>query len=218
MSDEVSGERRRELDRDISSYISTLRRREKGALLSFLKKLKRKPKKDVELHPEVSTYDEQGKEEKKKSKEELEKEEKETEEEFEEGAQKKTFLEWLKSLFVFEKKPDESLEEAGERREEEEKAEEEKAEEELEEEYQEEVKKESWISNLIAKIFVKSREEEELEEASDELAEDFQDMKTIAAISTKVMKMLPPEKMKEFKEGEDFAKFKEILRKRELIK
>ncbi|MBN2111574.1 hypothetical protein JW707_00590 [Candidatus Woesearchaeota archaeon] len=213
--------RRKNLDKEISSYISGIRRKERTPIKSILHKLKRKKKKSVELHPEVSTYGNEGKAEEKKSKEETEKEEEEIEQEFEEGASQKTFMEWLKGMFTFEKKPDESLEEAGERMEEEEKAEEaseESPEDEIEDEYLEEVKKESWIGSLFSRIFMKSREEEELEDVQDEIAEDFQDLKVVAEIATKVMKQLPPEKMKSLKESEDFKMFKEILKRRELIK
>ena len=176
MADESDVGRRKELDREISSYISGLRKKEKRVLVDFLKRLKgkKKPPK-AELHPEVSTYGTQ--EEKPKKAKEEEKEE-------------------------YRKR--ESAEEAPAS--------------ELEEEYVEEVQKQGWISRLVSRIFVKSREEEELEEASDELAEDIQDMKTIAEIATKVMKKLPPEEMKKFKESDEFHIFKEILKKRELIK
>lgn len=211
--------RRKEIDKDISSYISFLRKKDKRGFSGVLKSFKgKKKKRSVEMHPEVEMYG--GAE--KKSKKEEEKEEKEMEMEFEEGARQKTFWEKLKGILVFEKEPEESLEEAGERTEiEEEVAEAEKAEEpksEIEEEYKEEVQKKDWISSIIDRIFVKTREEEEFEEVSDELAEDEQDMKSIAEISTNVMKMLPPEKLKEFKQSEEFHKFKEILKKRDLIK
>ncbi len=219
MVDDSDVGRRKELDREISSYISGLRKKDKRVLVDFLKRLrgKKKPQK-AELHPEVSAYG-QGEEKPKKAKEE-EKEEQEMEEEFKEGAKKRTFWGWLKSMFASSEEYEEF--EGAEEPEKEEYKKEEAAEEapasELEEEYVEEVQRQGWVSRLVSRIFVKSREEEELEEASDEIAEDIQDMKTIAEIATKVMKMLPPEEMKKFKESDEFQIFKEILKKRELIK
>jgi len=208
--------RRKELDREIGSYISSLRKKEKSSLLSFLKGLKGKGKKGrVELHPEVEAYGPAPAEPKKEEKEEKEGEE--LEEEFEEGAKKKTFWQWLKGIFAAEEEVDIPEEEYVEEIIEEE-AEDEEAPEEIEEEYVEEVQKKGFFARLFGSIFPKTREEEEFEEVSDELAEDIQDMKTIAEIATKAMKMLPPDKMKEFKETEDFKTFKEILKKRELIK
>ncbi len=222
MADTEHPGRRKEIDKDISSYISLLRKKEKTSLLSFLKKLKGKSrKKDVELHPEVEAYGEEKKHEK-QPKEEAEKEEEEIEKEFDEGAKKKTFGQWLKELFMEKREPtipsEDEIQEAVENAEKEKKIEADAAEEELEDQYVEEIEKEGWFSRLIAKIFVKSREEEELEDAADEIAEDQQDMKVIAEISTKVMKMLPAEQLKEFKQSEEFHMFKEILKKRELIK
>lgn len=221
MVDEGEFGRRKDLDKEMASYISGIRKKEKTPGKGFLKRFKKKKKSSVELHPEVNAYGPDGQVEEKKSKEEIEKEEEEMDQEFEEGAKQKTFMEWLKGVFTFEKRPDENLEEAGERMEEEEIVEEKKElpeDEEIEDEYQEEVKKESWLGNFFAKFFMKSREEEEFEDVQDEISEDIQDMKKIAEIATKVMKQLPPEKMKELKESEDFIAFKEILRKRELIK
>lgn len=214
-------DRRKELDKDISSYISILRKREKRFLADFLKKFKRKKKKPkAELHPEVNVYGkDKENEKKKKSKEDAEKEEEEMEQHFEEGTSRKSFWGWLKGmLFSAAEAPEdfEVSEKEAEKEEIREKETEERSE--LEEEYTEEVQNPGWISRLLGRIFVKSREEEELEDAADEIAEDVNDMKIIAEIATKVMKMLPPEKMKEFKQSEEFHKFKEILKKRELIK
>ena len=211
-------ERRKEIDKDVSSYISGLRRKEKGSFKDILKKFKRKKKQAVELHPEVSMYGPEGKVEEKKSKEEIEKEEEELEQEFEEEANKKTIIEWIKGLFASPRGSSEDEDEFEKVEEPVEEKVEEEPQNELEEEYREEVIKESWLTKLIAKLFVKSREEDELEDVQDEIAEDVQDMKKIAEIATKVMKKLPPEEMKVLKESPDFETFKEILKKRDLIK
>jgi hypothetical protein len=217
MHDATETSRRKDLDKEMSSYISFLRKKEKKGISAIFKGLKGKKKKSsADLHPEVEAY---GGEKHKKSKEEAEKEEKDMEMEYEKEPKPRTFWGWLKGRLVFEKEHDESLEDAAEEQmEETARKESQEIEEEIEEEYQEEVEKEGWFTSLMNKVFVKSREEEELEEVSDELAEDVQDMKAIAEITTNVMKMLPPEKMKELKEGEDFQQFKEILKKRNLIK
>lgn len=224
MVDVAGSERRRELDKEMSSYISSRRKSSRKPIKDLLKRFKKKNKSsDVELHPEVSAYGNDSEEIPKKSKQELEEEETELEKDFEEGSSKKSLFEWLREFFVFEKEPDESLEEAGERHEKEEYEEEkekepETEEEKLEDEYEEELEKEGWIDKIISKIFVKTKEEETVEDAEDIISEDQQDMKAIAEIATKVMKKLPPEELKALKQSEDFETFKEILKKRELIR
>jgi len=214
-------ERRKELDKDISSYITGLRKKDKRVLIDFLKKLKRKkraPK--AELHPEVETYGPVH-EEPKKTREIEEKEDAELEQEFEETVKRRSFWSWLSSKLSSGKSyddEDEFVEEPEKMEYKKEEIVEEAPASELEEEYVEEIQRQGWVSRLVGKIFVKSREEDELEDAADEIAEDIQDMKTIAEIATKVMKKLPSEEMKEFKKSDEFLIFKEILRKRELIK
>jgi len=216
-------DRRKELDKDISSYIGSLRKREKRVISDFLKIFKRKNKKhNAELHPEVSVYGkEHGQHPEKKSKEEMEVEEEDMEQHFEEGTTRKSFFGWLKEKFFTSNdvpEPDEDFEVSTEEEKKEPKEEVDEVREELEDEYIGEVQKQGWFSRLMGKIFVKRREEEELEDAADEIAEDVNDMKIIAEIATKVMKMLPSEEMKEFKKSSDFHTFKEVLKKRELIK
>lgn len=220
MAEEENTDRRKDLDKEISMYISGRRKKKRTGVRHFLKKLKRRPKKKVEFHPEVAAYGEEAAKKKRKAEnDESEEEAEKVEEEFEEGAKKKTFWEWLKSKFSSEKKVEvEDMEKEFEEVPEKMTEEEIKEEKELETEYKEEVKKEGFFSRLFGKFFVKTREEEEFQEASDQIAEDYQDMKTIAQIATKALKMLPAKEMKAFKESDDFVIFKEILKKRNLIK
>jgi len=211
--------RRKEIDRDISSYITGLRKKERRVVADFLKIFKSKKRSSkAELHPEVSTYGPHPTE-KKKSKKEEELEDLEMEREVEEIVKRRPFLEWLSSKLSSKKSYEDEFVEEPEK---EEYLKEEVVEEaplsELEEEYVEEVTKQGWFSRLASKIFVKSMPEEELEDAADEIAEDIQDMKVIAEIATNVMKQLPSEEMKEFKKIEDLHRFKENLKKRELIR
>jgi len=220
MTHSIDHERRREIERDISSYISVRRKKDRKGVKDIVKFFKSKKRKnDADLHPDVESY---GGVIPKKSKQEHEIEESEMERDFEEGSTKKTFWSWMKEKVIFEKEPHESLADSGEEMVYEEKTGEEHppmAEDyEMEDEYVEEAAKDGWFSRLMGKVFVKSREEEEIEDVNDLVAEDMQDIKEIAEISTKVMKLLPADKLKEFKHGPDFEKFKEILRKRELIK
>ncbi len=218
MDNTQDNERRKEIDKDISSYLSVRRKKEKTGIMGFAKSFSRKSRKEeARMHPEVETY---GGEAPKKSKGQQEQEEKSMETDFEEGSKKKTLWGWLKG------KAASSNEEQADDSEKEVVIEEATGKQhaptpedyEIEDDYEDESSKEGLFSRIFGKVFAKTGAEEELEDANDEISEDIQDIKEIAEISTKVMKMLDPEKLKEFKHSPDFEKFKEILKKRQLIR
>ena len=86
--------------------------------------------------------------------------------------------------------------------------------EELEDEIEE--KKESVFRRLF-NIFKTKPKEEIIEEVQDEYTLN-EDVKDALKILTNWLKQLPPEKLKRFKESPDFEKYKEILKKYNLIK
>jgi len=157
---------------------------------------------------------------------EIEIEEAEPPEETEEGIEieeevkkeNKPFWSFFTDIFKTEPKvaePEESLEEA----------------EELEEEYkdlegmEEDVKevedeieeKKASVFKRLFDIFKTEPKEEIIEEVQDEYTLN-EDVKDALKILTGWLKQLPPEKLKRFKESEDFVKYKEILKKYNLIK
>ncbi|MFH1849115.1 MAG: hypothetical protein ABH879_02920 [archaeon] len=83
-------------------------------------------------------------------------------------------------------------------------------------------KKNSVIRNFLDQLRFLKREEEMAEEDSGEASprenEMLADMKDLAKISTRVMKSVPKEKMGDFKNSDDLKRFKEILKKYNLIK
>jgi len=85
--------------------------------------------------------------------------------------------------------------------------------EELEEEYAEESK--GFFSKLKG-LFKPEKEPEDSEEDVEELANP--ELKELARITLTVLKKLPGQELREFKNSEDFAKFKDILARNNLIK
>lgn len=221
-------DRRKELEKDISSYISTRRKIGGGFLKSISGIFKSSNDVTVKLHPEVEAYGKEKEERRKKEeKEEKAEEVEELEEEFEEGA-KPGFLARVRNFFFEEEKagsvediPPEEVEKVIEenRKKEEEEAQEEEGNAEIEDEYDEGVREKGLIAGFLGKLFGKAGANENV--CADEIAEAVEtidDLKKVAEISTKVMKMLPPEKVKELKESGDFKDFKEILKRHNLIK
>ncbi len=82
--------------------------------------------------------------------------------------------------------------------------------------YEEEAPKES----VITKLFKKKEEppHEELLRAKMQADDAVADMKEIAKIALSMIKQLPDEQLRAFKNSPDFEKLKTILKKHELIK
>ena len=98
---EAETDRRKQLEKDISSYISDRRKGEKGFLKAISSIFKGGDDVEVKLHPEVDTYGEdKGKkaEPEEKKEEKAEEEMEELEEEFNEGA-KPGFFGKIKNFF-----------------------------------------------------------------------------------------------------------------------
>jgi hypothetical protein len=228
-SKEIVTDRRKELDKDISSYIATRRKGGAGFLKSVIGIFKSENDVNVMLHPEMEKYGDEKEKLKKKEEEEKDSEVQvdELEEEFEEGA-KPGVLERIK-LFFFEDeieiKPEENISPEDvqkvidENSEKEEAEAQEEEDSELEEEYDEGAREKGIIGRFIDRLFVSTKESDE-EQAEDvmETVDKFDDLKKVAEISTKVMKMLPKDKLNELKSSDDFKNFKEILKKHDLIK
>lgn len=92
----------------------------------------------------------------------------------------------------------------------------EKLEQPMEQEY--ESQKKGWFSGFMDKLFG-----EETVEATEQVAAPVDtdaaaDLKELARISLQVMKTMPGELIRDFKETADYEKFKTILRKHRLIK
>lgn len=148
---------------------------------------------------------------------EIEEEYKEIEEEVKK--ENKPFWSFFTDIFKTEPKeeigPEKGIEEAEELEEDYKELEEmEENVEELEDEIEE--KKESIFRRLFD-IFKTEPKEEIIEEVQDEYTLN-EDVKDALKILTGWLKQLPPEKLKRFKESEDFEKYKEILKKYNLIK
>lgn len=95
--------------------------------------------------------------------------------------------------------------------------------EELANEY--ETERKGFFSKLFQKWFgvkeeLASEEPAEQEQISQIVEKDavLEDMRTIARIALGLSKQVPPERLSEFKQSQDFAVFKEILKKHGLIK
>lgn len=222
-------DRRKELEKDIMSYISAKRKKEGGFFRRISRIFTGSGNVRVKLHPEVETY---GEEQLKKHKGKPEKPKK-TEEEAEAGEPEgepseshgQGFWEGLKNFFFgseeepkMEDLPPEEVERVIE---ESKKMEEARSEskDELEDEYNEVAREKGVIGRLIEKVFGRAYEEETPEAEGAAAGEvTLNELKTVAEVSTKVMKMLPPDKIKQLKESEDFKSFKEILHKHSLIK
>jgi hypothetical protein len=83
----------------------------------------------------------------------------------------------------------------------------------LEKEY--EAEKAGWFGGLLASIGLKKKELPKEEPVEDPMEED---MKELAKISMMVIRNLPSPVLAEFKDTSEFAKFKEILKRHNLIK
>lgn len=83
----------------------------------------------------------------------------------------------------------------------------------LEKEY--EAEKAGWFGSLLASIGLKKKELPKEEPAEEPALEDLRE---IAKISMIVMRNLPSPVLAEFKDTPEFAKFKEILKRHNLIK
>jgi hypothetical protein len=94
----------------------------------------------------------------------------------------------------------------------------EKVEEELKEEGIEDKELEKEKSNLIMRFVSRFRPERKTTALQEQIFDLEEDLKTIAKITTYVMKQLPAEQLQEYKKSRDFGTFKEILKKRNLIK
>jgi len=81
-----------------------------------------------------------------------------------------------------------------------------------------EEKKENIFRRLVNmfSFYKKKREDENIEQEDGESLND--DVKETLKILTEWIKKLPPEKMKQFKESDDFVKYKDVLKKYGLIK
>ena len=136
--------------------------------------------------------------------------------------EKNSFWSFLTQAFRTKNRTDEispeDLEEMEDLKEEKEELEEEYLElEEIEDEIEE--KKES-IFKKISNIFM-AREKEACEEVIEEIAEQYtlnEDVKDAFKILTLWIQKLPPLELKNFKESEDFQKYKEVLKKYNMIK
>lgn len=84
-------------------------------------------------------------------------------------------------------------------------------------EYDQDIKEvvEEKRGGFFSKLFGSSKIEEMPEIKVDASAED---LKEIAKITLKALKMLPPEQITAFKNTEDYSKLKEILKKHNMIK
>jgi len=84
--------------------------------------------------------------------------------------------------------------------------------------YEEEVKQEP-KEGMLAKLFKKEEPlNEELLQTRMQVEDMTEDMKEISKIALSVVKQLPDEQLRTFKESPDFEKLKVILKKHDLIK
>lgn len=88
-------------------------------------------------------------------------------------------------------------------------------------------RKKSFISSILSKIGGSKDEvdeqfideyEEEMEGLDKDLSETREDIKAVAKFATEVMAKLPPNQVDAIKETPEFGKFKEVLKRYELIK
>jgi hypothetical protein len=84
----------------------------------------------------------------------------------------------------------------------------------LEKEY--EFEKAGWFGGFLASIGLKKKESPKEEFPAEDPM--FDDMRSLAKISMMVMRNLPQPVLADFKETPEFAKFKEILKKHNLIR
>ena len=167
---------------------------------------------DIALHPDVEAYSE---EEPTQIKEETDTEA--VEQEFD-AAKKAGFFSWLKSFFVEEEQPPQDIPEEMVA-EEIQKGEEQKEEAQEEEAEVYDAAQKGWIKRFLTTLF--GGEDGEQNFDADEIAGAIttqDDLKEVARISMNVMRMLPPERVAELKNTEDFQKFKEILKSHNLVR
>ena len=84
------------------------------------------------------------------------------------------------------------------------------------EEEEHELQKEK--SNVIMSFVSRFRSQKQASGVQEQAFDLEEDLKTVAKITTNVMKMLPPEKLSEYKKSTDFETFKLVLKKRNLIR
>ncbi len=79
--------------------------------------------------------------------------------------------------------------------------------------------KKGWFSGMVDKLFGAEEAPEDVSEVQSQVSStDATDLKEIARISIIVMKQLPGDAIHDFKQTPDYDKFKDILRKHQLIK
>ena len=84
--------------------------------------------------------------------------------------------------------------------------------------YHEKVEKPVKKESILTKIFKKEPHQEEVLRTKMQADDAVSDMKEISKIALGMIKQLPDEQLREFKESPDFEKLKNILKKHELIK
>ena len=72
--------------------------------------------------------------------------------------------------------------------------------------------------SLLFKLFKKELPEEEVQRAKMQADDAVSDMKEVSKITLNMIRQLPDEELKKFKESSDFETMKNILKKHELIK
>ncbi|HSU72605.1 MAG TPA: hypothetical protein VLJ21_02035 [Candidatus Binatia bacterium] len=86
----------------------------------------------------------------------------------------------------------------------------------MEQEYESQSKK-GWFSGFMNKLFGEETQEMPVEESMP-VSDTSADLKELARIALQVMKQMPGDQIRDFKETPDYEKFKNILRKHKLIK
>jgi len=84
--------------------------------------------------------------------------------------------------------------------------------------YHEKEEKPSKKENMFTKMFKKEPQQEEILRTKMQAEDAVSDMKEISKIALGMIKQLPDEQLRAFKESPDFEKLKNILKKHELIK
>ncbi len=80
--------------------------------------------------------------------------------------------------------------------------------------------KKGWLSGMVDKLFGEAADEDVPAEAVSQVTstDASADLKELARISLAVMKKMPGDLVHEFKQSADYDRFKELLRKHQLIK
>ena len=73
------------------------------------------------------------------------------------------------------------------------------------------------VFDVIGKKSEAAAEYAEMKEFG-EVIETSNDVKELARVSANILRLLPPEKLEEFKRGNDFKSYKDILKKHQIIK